>query len=334
MSSAKPLLVVLGATGNQGGSVLSYYLSLSPSPYALRGVTRNLSSPKALSLTSFGVEMVSGNFDDPASLEFAFKGASAIFSITDFWKAFADPAQRERAAASGQGIGVFSREYEAQQNRNIIDAAAKVGTLERFIFSSLPDTNKLSGGKYPHVYHFEGKANAEEYGQVTYPDLWQKTSVFYAGYYLENFFEPGGSLFTPKLNEKKDTLVLSLAEYISKISMPFYSPITDTGTLVDALLRAAPGKKVIGVKRWLSFRDFTELLARVLGTGVEFVDETPSLAMGDPDLEKDYLDMIGFCMEFGFDGGKVDTSVVQPSGLGVPVQLEAVEEWCKRQVWN
>jgi hypothetical protein len=199
MGSEKPLLIVLGATGTQGGSVLTYFLSLSPSPYTLRGVSRHPSSPKSVSLSSIGVEVVAGDLDDPSSLEAAFKGASVIFSVTDFWQTFANPSEREKASTSGQSIGPFSREHEAQQNRNIIDAAAKVSTLERFIFSSLPNTNKLSGGKYAHVYPFEGKAMAEVYGRSAYPKLWERTSVLYAGYYLENYFGPTGALFRPKL---------------------------------------------------------------------------------------------------------------------------------------
>jgi hypothetical protein len=40
---------------------------------------------------------------------------------------------------------------------------------------------------------------AEEYGRSAYPALWEKTSVFYAGYYLENYFGPTGGLFRPQL---------------------------------------------------------------------------------------------------------------------------------------
>lgn len=198
MSSEKPLLVVLGATGNQGGSVLSYYLSLSPSPYALRGVTRDPTSPKATSLSSCGVEMVTGNIDDPASLDAAFKGASAIFSVTDYWQHYASPAMHEKAASSGQNIMLLCREKETQQNKNIIDAAAKVGSLEKFIYSSLPNAGKVSGGKYSHVYHFDGKGLAEEYGKATYPELWKKTNVLYAGFYLENYTQLPGIRFLPK----------------------------------------------------------------------------------------------------------------------------------------
>jgi hypothetical protein len=116
--------------------------------------------------------------------------------------------------------------------------------------------------------------------------------------------------------------------------LPFYSAVTDTGRLVHALLRAPPGKKLIGVNQWLSFRDFAKLLAQVLGRGIEFVDSNPSFEMGDPDLEKDHADMISFCVEFGYDGGKVDKSIVQPLNLGVPQLLDSVREWCKKQNWE
>lgn len=112
------------------------------------------------------------------------------------------------------------------------------------------------------------------------------------------------------------------------------SAVADIGALVHALLRAEPGKKLIGVNEWLSLRGFAKILADVLGKEIEFVDRNPSFDMGDPDLEKDFMDMIGFCVEFGFDGGKVDKSIVQPADLGVPVQLEPVKEWCRKQDWE
>lgn len=334
MSSEKPLLVVLGATGTQGGSVVSYFLSLASSPYAIRGVTRDPSSPKAVALTSLGVEMVAADFDIPSSLEAAFKGASVIFSVTDYWLSFVNPSLREKAAASGQNIGILSREHEKQQNKNIIDAASKVNTLERFIFSSMANASELSGGKYTHVYHFDGKAAAEEYGRLAHPELWEKTSVLFAGYYLENYFRPAGGLLLPKLNKAKDTLTLSIGEPLASSSLPMYSAIADTGSIVHSLLRTTPGKKLIGVNQWLNCREFATLLAQHLGKRLEFIDHTPNFEMSDPIMEEDHLDMMGFCIEFGYYGEKVDNSVVQPADLGVEVKLESVKQWCAKQDWE
>ena len=199
MTTAKPIFVVLGATGVQGGSIISHFLAQSPCPYVLRAVTRDPDSPKALSLAARGVHVVAADFSNPSSLDAAFSGASAIFSVTDFWQAFHNPSCREEAAALGQSIAVFAREYETQHNKNIIDAAAKVPMLERFIFSGMPNATRLSGGKDPHVYHFASKGIAEDYGSAAHPKLWEKTSVLYAGFYLENQLGPAGALFRPKL---------------------------------------------------------------------------------------------------------------------------------------
>ncbi|CAG9997189.1 unnamed protein product [Clonostachys byssicola] len=335
MSSAKPLLVVLGATGTQGGSVLTHFLSMSPSPYALRGVTRDPSSPKASKLVEQGVDMVAGNFDDPASLEVAFKGASAIFSVTDYWNPMADVAQHQKAAAVGQNIGLYIREYETQQNKNIIDAAAQVDGLERFIFSSLPDTNKLSGGKYTHVYQFDSKGRAEEYGRVTYPKLWEKTSVFYAPFYLENYFGPLGALFRPKLDKSSGRLTIALTEPLASTPLPWYSAAENTGQLVHALLQVAPGKKLIGAREILTPRRLAVLFGEALGKDIDFVDSAPSpQGLGDPDLSKGLFDLVGWCAEFGYDGAKIDGSVVKPEDLGVPLTMESVKKWFEDQEWE
>ena len=114
-----------------------------------------------------------------------------------------------------------------------------------------------------------------------------------------------------------------------------YSAAEDTGALVDALLHAAPGKKITGVNQWLSLLGAAELLAQVLGKRVEFFDgPLPNLEPRDPDIEKDHEDMMGFCVEFGYDGGKVDKSILQPVDLGVPMDLVSVKSWFEKQDWE
>lgn len=336
MSSDKPILVVVGATGNQGGSVISHFLSLSSSPYALRGLSRDPSSSKSVALAARGVEMVAGNNYEPSSLDAAFTGASVIFCVTDFWAAFFDPSQRQKAAASGISIGEHCRLLEVQQNRNIIDAAAKVSTLERFVFSSMPNTNNISSGKYKNVYHFESKALAEEYGRAAHPNLWEKTTVVYAGLYLENWLDTLGAsaLLPPKWNKDRDELVLPLLGPLSDTPFPLYSAVDDTGALVHAILHADPGQKVIGVNEWLSIKDIAIILGQVLGKRIEFVQGDLGFDLGDPDLTKEMTEMMEFCVEFGYDGASVDKTIVKPADLGVLVHLQPVKEWCAKQDWK
>ena len=67
------LVVVIGATGVQGGSVLSA-LSKDP-PYELRAITRNLSSEAAKKPEAQGIDAIAGDLKDLASLKAAFEVA-------------------------------------------------------------------------------------------------------------------------------------------------------------------------------------------------------------------------------------------------------------------
>lgn len=97
-----------------------------------------------------------------------------------------DPANHAKVKP-GHTINEWCYEYELRQAKNIFDAAANVGSLERLIWSSLSAASKWSKGKYTWVYHFDSKATAAEYGKETYPDLWKKTSIIQVGFYLSNY---------------------------------------------------------------------------------------------------------------------------------------------------
>ena len=60
----KKLILVIGATGAQGIAVINKLLEPgadgSPSPYAVRALTRNPSSRRAMELEGKGVEIVKG----------------------------------------------------------------------------------------------------------------------------------------------------------------------------------------------------------------------------------------------------------------------------------
>jgi nucleoside-diphosphate-sugar epimerase len=180
------IIAVIGSTGKQGGSVVDTFLK--ESGWRVRALTRNPDSPAAHKLKEKGVkDIVAADLDNFSSLVKAFEGAHAVFSVTDFWTMYYDPANDELAAAAGKAKNVWIGEKEEQQGKNVFDAAAQTKGLERLIFSSLSNVTKWSKGKCTHVYHFDSKARAAEYGCATYPDLWKKTSVIQVGYYLSNF---------------------------------------------------------------------------------------------------------------------------------------------------
>ena len=71
MGLSPKLVVVVGATGGQGGSVIKRLLA--DGIYQLRGITRNPQSKSSQELTAKGVEMVTADINDLESIVAAFK---------------------------------------------------------------------------------------------------------------------------------------------------------------------------------------------------------------------------------------------------------------------
>ncbi|KAG5754492.1 hypothetical protein H9Q72_008330 [Fusarium xylarioides] len=159
--TTKKLIVIIGATGGQGGSVVNSFLN--DPRWRVLGITRNPLSQKSKNLGARDVEVVQADLDDRASLAKAFHDANVIFAVSDFWGIYNDPKNRNNGTASQR-----------------VDK-------ERFIMSSLPGPMKLSRGKYTNVCRHDSKADAEGYGEQNQPELWAKTSVYLPGYFLSNF---------------------------------------------------------------------------------------------------------------------------------------------------
>jgi hypothetical protein len=193
MATSK-LIVVIGATGTQGGSVARTFLQ--EPDWRVRGITRDVSSSASRRLQTEGVEMVSANLDQTQSLISAFEGANAIFGVTDFLEPFSDPRNREKLNP-GQNLNEWVYEYEKQQGKNIFDAAVATKGLERLVFSSLSDARKWSNGKYNQVWHFDSKAHAVRDAKSTHPDFFEsKVSCIQVGMYLSNWLKH--PLFMPR----------------------------------------------------------------------------------------------------------------------------------------
>lgn len=165
------LIVIIGATGGQGGSVVKTFLS--DPEYRVRGVTRNPDSEKAQDLKRQGVEVVKADIGDEASLDKAFEGAYAIFAITDYYETF---------FPKGKDVAM---DTEFQNGCNLARAASRVPTLRRYLWSTLPFTSHLTGGKVI-VPHFEGKARVDQYIKESLPDLFKKATFAIFGIFSDN----------------------------------------------------------------------------------------------------------------------------------------------------
>ncbi|GBG64999.1 hypothetical protein CBR_g48748 [Chara braunii] len=134
----KHIVVVFGATGAQGGSVVKHLLE--DGKYAVRGVTRNVESAKSKKLAAMGVEMVAADQSNYDQVKAAFKDAYAAFVVTFFW----DPASMGKE----------------QERGGMAAKAAKEAGVTHYLWSTLPNVEEQSGGKW-HVPHFTDKAKVE-----------------------------------------------------------------------------------------------------------------------------------------------------------------------------
>src|SRR5712692_163618 len=126
LSTKKKLIAVIGATGQQGGGVVR---ALQASGQCkVRALSRNPGKHRDLA-----DEVVKADLDRPETLNAAFEGAHGVFLVTNFWEKGTDEFKQATAA---------------------IRAARDAG-VKHFIWSTLPDVETISGGKFD-VPHFTG----------------------------------------------------------------------------------------------------------------------------------------------------------------------------------
>ncbi|KAF3074025.1 NmrA family domain-containing protein 1 [Trichoderma lentiforme] len=327
MASTK-LIVVVGATGNQGGSVADVFLS-TPG-WRVRALTRNPSSAKAKALASRGAEVVAADMDVPSTLEPALQGANAVFLVSDFWGLYGDPANKDKAKP-GQPLNVWAADHEVQQLKNVIDIVAKLPTLERFVYSSLSNATRWSFGKYTHVYHFDSKARAEDYARETYPELWAKTSIFQAGWFLSNF------IVNPILEFVKgdDGVARFTGNLDVDVKFPFIAAEEDSGPFVKALVEEPAGKNVIAYREWLTIREVAAILSQVIGIPTEAVQlpKGQSKVTEPAELKLELDDNFAYWSEYGYEG-RADPTIIHPKDLPTLGKLDTVFDYFKKQDWT
>jgi uncharacterized protein YbjT (DUF2867 family) len=125
------LIAVAGATGQQGGAVVRALQASSQ--FKVRALTRNPGKHRELA-----EEVVEADFDRPESLKAAMEGAHGVFLVTNFWEGGTNELKQATAAVR----------------------AAKDARVKHFVWSTLPDVEAISGGKF-HVPHFTGKAKID-----------------------------------------------------------------------------------------------------------------------------------------------------------------------------
>ncbi len=132
VSAEKPLILVTGITGNQGGAVAR---ELESRGFPLRGLSRDIQKAESIALAESGIEMVQGDFNDPESVRRAAEGVHGMFLVLpQIWQA----------------------EEEIRMGTDTIDAAISAG-VQHLVYSSsgaghpvdgFPGAAKMQIGRY------------------------------------------------------------------------------------------------------------------------------------------------------------------------------------------
>jgi uncharacterized protein YbjT (DUF2867 family) len=156
---AKPdgTVLITGATGRQGGSVLRHMLAQG---WKLRALVRNSEGDGAKRLIDQGIEVARGDLEDPASLERACRGVYGVYSVQDFW-----------------AVGA---KREVQQGKNMADVAMRAG-VEHLVYSSVGGAERNS-----RIDHWESKWEVEKHiRKLGLPATMLRPAAFMENYYID-----------------------------------------------------------------------------------------------------------------------------------------------------
>jgi uncharacterized protein YbjT (DUF2867 family) len=307
--AVKKTIVVVGATGAQGGGLVRAILNDPDGDFAARALTRNVHADKAQELARRGAEVVAADLDDLESLKRAFAGAYGAFCVTNFWEH-------------------FSPEKEIAQAANLAEAAKQEG-LAHVLWSTLEDTRRWVPldddrmptlmGKYK-VPHLDAKGEADrEFTGRGVPTTFLLTSFYWDN--LINFGMtptkgPDGVLaFTMPMGDRK--LPGIAAEDIGKCAYGIFKKGEDY-----------IGKTVGIAGEHLSGQEMAAALGEALGQEVRYNAVSPEAfrGFGFPGAE-DLGNMFQFKRDFNEDfcGARdiEQTRALNPS-------LQSFEQWLAR----
>ncbi len=223
----KELITVVGATGQQGGAVVRALQARNQ--FRVRALTRNPAKHRELA-----DEVIQADLSRPETLAAAFAGAHGVFLVTKFWEEGTDEFKQATAAVH----------------------AAKNAGVKHFVWSTLPDVEAISGGKF-HVPHFTGKAKAD---RIVKEAGFANHTFVIAPFYYQNLV---GVLAPQKQADGSAGWALPLDPTVRSIHI---GDITELGDIVAGAFahpdQAGHGEYLPLVGDFMSFNEIVDTLNR------------------------------------------------------------------------
>jgi len=208
MSDSERVVLVMGATGQQGGATARKLLD---NGWKVRALVRDPSKPQAVALAAAGAQIVQGDYDDRASLEAALAGVYGAFSV-----------QTPFAAWGTEG--------ETRQGNAIADAALAAG-VRHLVYSSVGGANRNTG-----IPHFESKWQVEQH----IAGLGIPATILRPVFFMENFAtilppqeQDGTLVFAMPMQPERPLQLIATADIGSFAAMAFAQPERWIGQSLD-----------------------------------------------------------------------------------------------------
>ncbi len=230
MDKNRDVIVVTGATGNQGGAVARHLLSRG---FKVRAMTRKPQEEKAKALSALGAQVVQGDLDDPKSLERALEGIWGVFAVQNTWEA--------------------GEVREEEQGKRIAELARKKG-VTHFVYTSVSSAHHNTG-----IPHFDNKWRIEQTVRTLgFPSYTILRPVFFIDNFASPWFKPGLLEGKLMMGIKPDTVLQMIAvddigkfglrafEQHEKMNRVELDIAGDQHTMLEAaeILSKAIGKKI------------------------------------------------------------------------------------------
>lgn len=280
-------LVIFGATGQQGHSILTHVHNdpVLSKQYSIRAVTRNTTSATAQEIAKNGIEVVQADIDNPASLSPALENAHTVILIT----------------ATEYVADLKEREF--QQTKAVGDAAVAAGA-KFLIYSTAVKSAKFWNGR--PVDAFDSKAEAEDYLR----GLPLKTAFFAPGMFMQNL----ATFMAPRPVGDGTYQIASIVSPDAKI--PMIDIVGNSGTFVASLLanpEASAGVTLYAATTSYSFKDMVEIISQVSGKKVNYVQIPEQVYAGfmPPHQGQRMVDMMQFFEDVGYFGPETESRIAQ-----------------------
>jgi uncharacterized protein YbjT (DUF2867 family) len=263
------VILVTGATGQQGGAVASHLLAKG---YKVRAMTRKPEGEKARALAARGAEIVRGDLDDPESIDRALAGVWGTFAVQNTWEA---------------GVA-----REEEQGKHFAELARKKG-VQHFVYTSVGSAHRRTG-----IPHFDNKWRIEEVIRaLKFPSYTILRPVFFMENFLSPWFKPGIDQGKLMMAVKPSTVLQMIAlDDIGKFGLRAFEQAAEmNGVEVDIASDQRPLPQA------------AQVFSKALGKKIEFVStpiEEVRKYSEDYAIMLEWFDRVGYDVDIPALAGK------------------------------